>query len=152
MKPSNQSNQQKETSFVFRVVEVVKSAYDSLKSFITRNMKKVSLAGAVVVAVAIAKAAGVNLGFLMAVAALKGQAVMNYLSSLGTNAVALIVKAKAFAIDNADGIFSLVKTLGHVLLSKAIQVKDLIVSKVRQFIDWVTGAIALDEHEYAQAA
>ncbi|PKG84384.1 hypothetical protein CXF85_08670 [Colwellia sp. 75C3] len=155
MKSSNQSNQsnpEKKASFVFRIVTVVKSAYESMKAFLTRNMKKASVVAAVVIAVTIAKAVGLNIGFILALAALKGKAVMSYFSSLCANAVELIIKAKSFAIDNADGIFALIKATGHLLLSKVIEVKDLVVTKVKQAISWIKDAVTIDEHEYAQAA
>lgn len=149
MKPSNP---EKKVSFIFTMLTAVKSAYEGLKSFLARNMKKASFVGAAVVAVTIAKALGVNLGFILAVTALKGKAVINYFSSLGSNVVELIIKGKVFAIDNADGIFTLIKASGHLLFNKVIEVKNLVFSKVKQLIDWITGAITLDEHEYAQAA
>lgn len=152
MKSSNQSNPEKKESFVFRIVTVVKSAYESMKAFLTRNMKKASVVAAVVIAVTIAKAAGLNIGFILALAALKGKAVMSYFSSLCANAVELIIKAKSFAIDNADGIFALIKATGHLLLSKVIEVKDLVVTKVKQAISWIKDVVTIDEHEYAQAA
>ena len=152
MKSSNQSNPEKKASLVFRVVTAVKSAYESVKSFLARNMKKVSVVGAAVIAVAIAKASGISLGFIMAIAALKGKAVMNYFSDIAASAVEVFMNAKGFAIDNADGIFALVKASGHLLLSKAIEAKDFVVTKAKQFISWIKDAVTLDEHEYAQAA
>ncbi len=153
MKSRNPNNNQvKEPSFVFIVVNAVKSAFDNLKSFLNRNIKKAQFIGAAVVAATIAKFAGVNTGFIMAIAALKGKGLMNSLTGLGTNAVELFVKAKAFVIDNADGVFALVKAYGNLLLSKAVQVKDLVIAKVKQLVNWFTGAVILDEHEYAQAA
>lgn len=153
MKSRNQNtNQVKEPSFVFIIVNAVKSAFDNLKSFLNRNIKKAQFIGAAVIAATIAKFAGVNTGFIMAIAALKGKGLMNSFSDLGANAVELFSKAKSFVVDNADGIFALVKASGHLLLSKAIQVKDLVVAKVKQLVNWVTGTVILDEHEYAQAA
>jgi len=152
MKNRNQSNQQKETSFVFIVVNAVKSGFDSLKSFFKRNMKKAQFVGVAIIAAIIAKAVGINTGLIMAVAAVKGKGLMNFISGLGTNAVELFVKAKTFIVDNADGVFELVKASGLQLLSKVIQLKDLIVSKVKQLITWITGGITLDEHEHALAA
>lgn len=152
MKSRNQSNQEKDTSFVFKIVEAVKSVFESVKAFFIRNMNKVQFVGAAIIAATIAKAAGLNTGFIMAIAAMKGKSVMSYISNFGGDALALLMNLKAFFIDNAGDIFTLVKSYGHLLLSKFIQLKDLVVLKVKQFIDWISGAIKLDEHEYAQAA
>ena len=51
---------------------------------------------------------------------------MSYFSSLGSNVVELIIKGKVFAIDNADGIFTLIKASGHLLFNKVIEVKNLV--------------------------
>lgn len=152
MKNSNPSNQKKETSFVFIVVKAVKSAFDNFKSFLKRNMRKAQFVGVVVIAATIAKAVGLNTGLIMTIAAVKGKGLMTFINGLVVNVIELVSKAKTFVVNNADGAFAVIKASGNQLLIKIIQLKDLVIAKVKQLITWIMEAFTLDEHEYAQAA
>lgn len=148
---TSQNNQPESSTIMMRLVNRIKTTFSNVAQFFS---KRASTAKVVSVALAAAIAAYFTSGstlILASLATIKGKGVLGSVKQFGLSTLNILMQLKERVLDKVSLGFMLLKGLGNLALNKAISVKNYIIKKGKQAINWVKELFAV-EYDYKAAA
>ncbi len=148
---TSQNKQAQSNSIMMKLVNRIKTTFSNVTQFFS---KRASIVKVISVALAAAIAAYFTSGstlILASLATIKGKGLLGSIKQFGSSFLNIVMQLKARVLDKVSLGFMLLKGLGNLALDKAISVKNYIIKKGKQAINWVKELFVV-EYDYKAAA